>query len=447
MEPSKHAAPPQAPDTAGGAWIVGLVTSLFFFWGLATVLVDTLIPKLKALFALSYAEVMLTQFCFFLAYFVVSLPAGWLLARIGYLRGVVLGLAVMALGCCLFAPAAQFGVYWGFLAALFTMAAGITLLQVAANPLMAGLGAPERSHSRLTLAQAFNSLGTTVGPLLGAALILAAGVATPDPRTVSAQALARYRQATAAALQAPFLIIAAGLAAAAVVFWLARRARAVPAVAASVGARGMPGLLRRPRIALGALAIFIYVGAEVSIGSLLVNFLMQKHTLGAAAKSAGQMVSLYWGGAMIGRFLGAYLLRHLEAASVLLGCAVTATALASIGAFASGSVAAFAVIAVGLANSIMFPTIFTLAIDGLAPEETPRASGLICMAIVGGAVVPMITGFLADQIGLSHALLCPATCYACIAAFALMALRRPPRRSETGRHAADHRPRFAGVEL
>ena len=399
----------------GTRHIVPFVVALFFAWGFATVLNDTLIPKLKGLFELSYAEVMLTQFCFFLGYLFFSIPAGLLLSRVGYVWGIITGLIVMGLGYLLFVPAALAGVYWGFLAALFIVAGGITILQVAANPLIALLGPPEGSHSRLTLAQAFNSIGTTIGPYIGAILILSTGVAIPATAKLSPATLAAYRQTEAYALQWPFLAFAALLVALAVIFWFLRGAK-LPKVDTAASLGSTLALLKNPRLALGMLSIFIYVGAEVSIGSVMANYLMSAHTLGLVAERAGQFVSFYWGGAMIGRFIGSAALRVVPAGRALTVCAVVACLLAVASALSAGTFAAVALLAVGLFNSIQFPTIFTLAIEG-ENGDTPQASALLCMAIVGGAVIPLITGAVADRIGLSFALFVPALCYVWIAAY------------------------------
>ena len=395
--------------------IVPFVVALFFAWGFATVLNDTLIPKLKGLFELSYAEVMLTQFSFFLAYFFFSIPAGLLLSRFGYLRGIVIGLVTMGIGYLLFLPAALAGVYPGFLAALFIVAAGITILQVAANPLIALLGTPETSHSRLNLAQAFNSIGTTIGPSIGAALILSTGVAIPAAAKLSSATLAAYRQSEAHALQWPFLIFAALLLVLAMIFLYLRRA-SVPAVDKAAGIASTFALLRNPRLAFGMFSIFIYVGAEVSIGSLMTNYLMLPHTLGLTAVRAGQMVSLYWGGAMVGRFIGSAVLRSVRAGPALTFCAVVACLLAVTSCASAGWLAACSLIAIGLFNSIQFPTIFTIAIEG-ENGDTPQASALLCMAIVGGALIPLVTGALADRAGLPLSLLVPAGCYVWIATY------------------------------
>ncbi len=403
--------------TTGSRGMVVLVVALFFIWGFSTVLVDTVIPKLKALFQLSFAEVMLTQFSFFIAYLVVSVPAGQLIARIGYMRGIVVGLVVMAAGGLMFAPAAALGVYPGFLAALFVLASGITLLQVAANPLIAALGDVGRSHSRLTLAQAFNSLGTTIGPWVGAELILKGMAPAPDAHAVAPAVLEAFRRTEAHSLQLPFVAIASVLLTMAAVFWVLRHWRGAPQQEAVVGGQSVFAFLAaHPRLALGVLSIFAYVGAEVSIGSLLTNYLMQSKTLGLAPVDAGKLVSFYWGGAMVGRFIGSAVLRMASPGKVLASCALAAAALATGSAFSSGVVAAATVIAIGLCNSIMFPTIFSLAIERLG-GNTSRGSGLLCQAIVGGAVVPVLTGVAADGLGLSLALLVPAACYLVIAGY------------------------------
>lgn len=433
----------KAPASAtGGGWLVPFVVALFFAWGFATVLIDALAPKLKGLFALNYAETMLTQFAFFIAYFVVSIPAAVLLSRIGYLWGVVVGLVVMAAGCLLFAPAAGAGAYWGYLVALFIMASGITLLQVAANPLIAILGREDRSHFRLNMAQAFNSLGTFIGPFVGAAVILKNGITPPDPAHTAPEVLAAYRVQEAHAVQSPFLGIATGLVLLALIFWLFRKSPNVPAAARNETGLASFRLLTRPRLALGVLCIFLYVGAEVSIGSLMTNYLLEPKnhdvavTAGnaihgfltgfggsaaalSAAAAAGTLVAFYWGGAMVGRIVGSALLYlKVPATRLLTACAIGAIALVLVSVTGSGVVSVAAIIAVGLTNSIMFPTIFTLGIEGMG-DKTPQASGLLCMAIVGGAIVPLITGKAADHIGLSLALLTPAACYVAIALYGL----------------------------
>jgi len=403
------------------AWMAPLVTSLFFAWGFSTALNDTLVPKLKALFALNYAEAMLIQFCFFAAYFLMSWPASKIIAKLGYMRGVVLGLIIMAAGCLLFTPAARIGVYALFLLAFFILATGITLLQVAANPLMALLGSEETASSRLNFAQAFNSLGTFAAPLIGARFILKSGLAqAPDATRVSPQVLQIFRSTQAAVIQPVYLIIAALLLFFAAVFWLVRRQAHAPATdAAPLGFE----VLRDTQLSLGCIAIFVYVGAEVAIGSLMINYLIQPQVFAVTAARAASYVSLYWGGAMVGRVIGSAVLRFVRPGYVLGACAVAAAILATTAGFSTGVVAGVALIAIGLCNSIQFPTIFTLGIDGLG-DETPQGSGLLCMAIVGGAIIPVVVGSLIDHIGLAHALLLPVFCYLYIASYGIWAARR-----------------------
>jgi FHS family L-fucose permease-like MFS transporter len=405
-----------ARDTRGDR-LIPLAMALFFAFGFCTVLVDTLTPKLKGMFALSYTEVMLTPFAFFGAYFLVSLPAAWVLARIGYLQTVVAGLAITAVGCLLFTPAASLGVYSAFLLAVFVMASGITVVQVAANPLATAVGDPRFTHSRLTLAQAFNSLATMVGPLFGAALILAHSKPVPDAHTVSPAVLAVLRIQEARAVQGPFLGIALALVLLAGVCALFFKSspRTTAAAPMSYGR-----LLADRRLMLGVVSIFLYVGAEVAIGSLLTNYLMSGHTLAAGQQVAGSLVSVYWGLAMVGRFIGAFALRRMRPGLALAICAVGAATLAALSGLSGGLIAALAVLAIGLFNSIMFPTIFTLAIEDLG-ENGHQGSGLLCLAIFGGAVVPLIAGRIADGFGLTAFLAVPVVCYMWIAGYGLYA--------------------------
>src|SRR6266446_708178 len=326
----------------------------------------------------------------------------------------------MALGCLLFTPAANAGVYPGFLLALFILASGVTIVQVAANPLATGAGDPRRAASRLTLAQAFNSLATTIGPIFGAAFILANGVAVPDAGNLSAQALALARREQAQIFQMPFLIIAAVLIVMAIVCWRLRHwARDA---APSLAKKGHGALLSNRRLMFGVVSIFLYVGAEVTIGSGMANYLMLGSTLSAAAQTAGTLVSVYWGLAMVGRFMGAAVMRKANPALVLTLCACGAFVMTTTSSLSVGTVAAVTILAVGLFNSIMFPTIFALAVEGMG-ERTPQASGIICLAIVGGAVVPLTTGVVADQVGLTLALLVPAGCYVWIAFYGIFTAR------------------------
>jgi FHS family L-fucose permease-like MFS transporter len=413
-------APATASMQAPRLLLVGVV-ALFFIWGGITSLNDVLIPKLKDLFRLSYAQAMLIQFAFFTAYAVVSLPAGNLVARLGYGRGIVAGLSIMGLGCLLFVPAASTASYALFLGALFILAGGITILQVAANPLIANLGTPESSHSRLTLAQAFNSLGTTVMPFLGAQLILGS-IAQVDSASLSGTALAEFQAREAAVVGHSYLGLSLVLLAIAGLFWLWRDHLGGTQAAASL-AGSLTLLRRRARLAFGVVAIFLYVGAEVTIGSFLVNYLMLPSTLGLSERSAGEHISLYWGGALVGRFIGAWLLRRIAAGRLLAAVAIGAATLAVLSVVSRGPLAAWSLIAVGLMNAIMFPTIFSLAVERMG-VETPRASGLLCMAIVGGAIVPLLAGAVADASSIAGALIVPAACYVVIAGFGWHA-RRP----------------------
>ena len=404
-----------AQSSISGRRIIALVMMLFFAFGFCTVLVDTLVPKLKGLFALNYAEAMLTQFCFFGAYFIVSLPAARLIRQLGYLESVTMGLAIMAAGCLAFTPAAEHGSYPAFLAALFVLATGVTIVQVAANPLAARVGDPRHAHSRLTLAQAFNSLATAIGPLFGAAFILSDEGAAPIASGLSAAA---QRLEAGRSVQLPFLLIGLTLGVLAAICWACRRW--APASSDEAQSGGYLALLGRPRLMLGVLGIFLYVGAEVAIGSMLINYLMQSSVLGASVRTAGSMVSVYWGLAMVGRFIGAGLLKRGKPGLLLAGCAAAAGLLAVISLSSSGYVAAATILAIGLCNSIMFPTIFTLALEGSA-EQAPQASGLLCLAIVGGAIIPVLVGTVADHSSLATALWVPVLCYAGIGAYGVYA--------------------------
>jgi FHS family L-fucose permease-like MFS transporter len=400
-----------------GRLLLWLVTGLFFVWGGATSLNDVLIPKLKGLYALSYAEVMLTQFAFFMGYFIFSLPAGWLISRIGYVRGLVAGLLVMAAGAALFWPATLAGAYWAYLVALFVLAGGITLLQVASNPLIAQAGDEAGASARLTFAQAFNSLGTTIWPYVGANLILGGAAASVDPAKLDTPALIAYRAQESAIVAHVYIGIAVVLAVIAIAFWALRDSSGVEKPKA-VGLADIAALVGERRLMFGAAALFAYVGAEVAIGSLLVSYLQSPTTLALSPQSAGEHLAFYWGGAMVGRFVGSALLRIVPPPRLLLIFALTAIALIAISMGTTGGIAGWTLIGVGLFNSIMFPTIFSLALAGLE-DRAAEGSGLLCMAIVGGAIVPLATGRLADSTGLATALILPIICYLVIAAFAI----------------------------
>ena len=386
-----------------------IVTILFFMWGLITSLNDVLIPHLKSIYTLTYMQAMLVQFCFFGAYFIVSLPAGALIRRLGYQNGAVTGLLIAAAGCALFYPASNGG-YGMFLFALFVLASGITILQVAANPYVTALGPARTAASRLTLTQAFNSLGTTVAPALGGILILSTVVLSADQLALlpEAEQLA-HKAAEAAAVQGPYLGLAAALALLAVLFAMARLPKiAFEESTATIDAKG--GAMSYRHLVLGALGIFLYVGAEVSIGSFLINFIGEPHIAGLSHADAARYVSMYWGGALVGRFIGFAVMRYVSPGKSLAATAVGSIALVLTATFTEGSLAMWAIVAVGLCNSIMFPTIFSMALHGLG-KFTGQGSGILCMAIVGGAVVPFVQGILADTIGLQISFLVPAACY------------------------------------
>ncbi len=390
-----------------------LVTTLFFMFGFITCLNDILVPHLKTLFDLTYAQASLVQFCFFGAYFLVSLPAGSVVSKLGYKGAAIAGILITGIGCLLFYPAAEVRSYALFLFGLFVLASGVTIIQVAVNPYIAMLGPQETSSVRLTLAQAFNSLGTTIAPMLGAWLILEGSVKTAaELQSMGADDLLAYRVAQASSVQLPYLGLALALFILAGITGLLKLPRIKTEDTTSMFSLG--GVLSNRRLMLGALAIFSYVGAEVAIGSYLINFLGLNEVWAMPAATAGSYVALYWGGAMIGRFVGSAVMKKLAPTSVLSFNAGVAAVLVIIAMVMTGGVSAWAILAVGLFNSIMFPTIFTLAIDGLG-EKTPQGSAVLCMAIVGGAIIPLLQGLIADRTGLHVSMVLPVVCYAYIA--------------------------------
>jgi MFS transporter, FHS family, L-fucose permease len=419
--PSAHGVSPAQPIHEGNhTRSLVIVTILFFMWGLLTSLNDVLIPHLKSIYTLTYVQAMLVQFCFFGAYFIVSLPAGALIRRIGYQKGAVTGLLIAAFGCALFYPAAESG-YALFLFAFFVLASGITILQVAANPYVTVLGNPKTASSRLTLTQAFNSLGTTIGPLFGGILILSSAVivAAPDV-AASLDAESARRAQEAASVQVPYLILAGALLLLAVLFALAKLPRISHAEdpALPVDARATRSLLQHRNLVLGTLAIFLYVGAEVSIGSFLINFMGEGNIAGLPAATAAKYVSYYWGLAMVGRFIGFAVMRHVSPGKTLAFNATLAMILILTAILGQGHMAMYAILGVGLFNSIMFPTIFSMALHRLG-NLTGQGSGVLCMAIVGGAIVPFIQGFFADRIGIQASFYVPLVCYGFILFFGL----------------------------
>jgi FHS family L-fucose permease-like MFS transporter len=414
---------PSAPTDAGAAdaatinapGLQGFVFALFFIFGGITSLNDVIIPKLKGLFTLSFTEAMLVQFCFFAAYAIIGIPGAQLVKKIGYMRGAVTGLLTMMVGCLLFVPASQNASYPLFLFALFVLASGVVVVQVVANPLISLLGPAQTSHSRLTFAQAFNSLGTTIFPPIGAVLLLG-GASVVAVDQLSGPALDAYRAAESQVIAHAYLALAAAIAVVAGVVWLFRNRLSGERHEASSVLAGL-ALLKRPRFGFGALCIFLYVGAEVAIGSLIVSYLMQSHVMGLSGESAGKLIGLYWGGAMVGRFIGSAVLRKVNPGLALASVACGAILLILVSANSSGTVAGYSLLAIGLMNAIMFPTIFSLACEKLGASAAD-GSGIINVAICGGAIIPLLTGVLADGTGsLALSLAIPALCYAVIAGF------------------------------
>lgn len=398
------------------------VMGLFFLFGGITSLNDVIIPKLKDLFTLNFTQAMLVQFCFFTAYLVIGIPGAALVKRIGYMRGAAFGLLTMMTGCLLFIPASQSALYALFLFALFVLASGVVIVQVVSNPLISLLGPAQTASSRLTFAQAFNSLGTVVFPLVGASLILGS-IKDIKAEDLTGPALDAFRVTESQLVVNTYIGLAISLALVAGVVWMNRNRlkgerHEVTSLAASLA------LLSRPRFAFGAACIFLYVGAEVAIGSLIVNYLSQPSVLGISNEAAGGEIWKYWFGAMVGRFIGSAVLRVLNPGVTLAACAAGAIVLLGISTQTTGIVSAYSLLAIGLMNAIMFPTIFTLACEGLG-KHAADGSGIINVAIFGGAVVPLATGALADLSGsLATALALPALCYGVIVAFGLYT-RRP----------------------
>ena len=471
------------------------VTTLFFMWGFLTCLNDILVPHLKPIFDLNYTKVMLIQFAFFGAYFLFSIPSAKIVDAIGYQRSMVVGLLTMGVGAFLFVPAASVPSYPLFLGALIVLAAGITCLQVAANPYVTVLGKPETASSRLNLTQAFNSLGTFLAPFFGGLFILTEARNISDVRAMAPDALQAYRLHEAATVKGPYV----GLGIALVLLAIAIGSFKLPKIEHAqhqLGVKVNDSIWRHPNLVFGAIAIFVYVGAEVSIGSFLVNYFGQPEIGGLAEKLAASFVAFYWGGAMLGRFLGSnflggakakymglvtaisialillsypiqssmppgyqpgvpnltwlawlvvagrplFVLVAIAAATIalvallrggkatantgiLLGiCAISTSALVAISMLSNGHVAMWSIILVGFFNSIMFPSIFTLGVAELGPL-TGDGSGIMIMAIVGGAIIPVAQGWIADHIGIHHAFFLPVICYLYILYFALSGSR------------------------
>src|SRR6202521_1317887 len=404
------------------------VTTLFFMWGFLTCLNDILVPHLKSIFDLTYARVMLIQFAFFGAYFIFSIPSAKIIDWIGYQRSMVMGLLTMGLGAFLFVPAASVPSYPLFLGALIVLAAGITCLQVAANPYVTVLGRPETASSRLNLTQAFNSLGTFLAPFFGGLLILSAAPKTMEEiRAMAPDALQAYRLHEAATVKTPYVGLGLALVLLAIAIGSFKLPK-IPHAQHKVGEKVNDSIWRHPNLIFGAIAIFVYVGAEVSIGSFLVNYFSQPEIGGLTEKVAASFVAFYWGGAMVGRFIGSGLLQKMSTRGLLGVCAVCAAALVTISMISTGHFAMWSIILVGFFNSIMFPSIFTLGVAELGPL-TGDGSGVMIMAIVGGAIIPLAQGAVADKIGIHHAFFLPVICYLYILFFALIGSKPNSERS------------------
>ncbi|PTM11405.1 MAG: glucose/galactose MFS transporter [Bacteroidetes bacterium] len=410
-----------------------LLTTLFFLWGFITVLVDSLIPRLRELFTLTYFQAGLVQFAFFGAYFLLSIPASYILSKIGYKKGIILGLLTMAAGCLLFYPAASYRVFGIFMLAYFILAGGMTILQVAANPFVAVLGSEDGASSRLNLSQAFNSLGTAIAPAVGALFILSDTIKTEEEiASLAGTAKETYLASEASAVQMPFLGLALFIGLIAIVFLFAK----LPKMMNETSTGTYAEVFQNKNLMLGVLGIFFYVGAEVAIGSYLVNYFLDMNLVDVIKENTlmksiaegilnsgitendnkaivGVFVTFYWSGAMIGRFVGSYLTRIMKPGKVLGVFATIAILLILISISTTGLLSMWSILAVGLFNSIMFPTIFTISIDGIG-ELKPKGSGLLCMAIVGGALIPPLYGYLTDQIGFKTALFFIIICYSYI---------------------------------
>ncbi len=428
---------------------LAMVTTLFFMWGFLTSLNDILIPHLKSIFQLNYAQVMLVQFAFFTTYALLGIPSGKVVEWIGYKKTMVAGLLTMGVGSLLFIPAAKVPSYPLFLGALIVLAAGITALQVAANPYVTVLGAPRTASSRLNLTQAFNSLGTVAGPIFGAFVILRTAGKVQDVSKMSPAVHKAYQIHEASTVNIPYV----GIALALVLLGLAIAMYKFPRIETTKDYRPSEltkdkgGIWHYPHVIGGAIGIFVYVGAEVSIGSFLINYFSQPeigglatapgaglHQVSAslllfATKVIGTWVPLYWGGLMVGRFIGSGVLQKASPGKVLSLFALCAAVLVVVSMLTNGGVAVWSILLVGLFNSIQFPTIFTLGVAEMGPL-TGEASGLLITAIVGGAIIPELQGLLADRIGIHHAFVLPILCYLYIAWYGVRGSRvREPKRA------------------
>lgn len=404
MNQTAQAVAPDSPRTSH--FVLGTLTSLFFMWGFITAMNDVLIPHLKSLFELSFTKAMLVQSCFFGAYFLVSIPGGRLVSRVGYQKGIGIGLITAAVGCVMFIPSAYMEQYWMFLAALFVLASGVTILQVAANPLVTIMGDPETASSRLTMTQAFNSLGTTVAPIIGGYLLFSAAHGESSAPVEASSVIAPYLSMAGVLLMMAIIMIKVSLPKP------GKDEVDLPTEADQT-------VLKHRHLALGVIGIFVYVGAEVSIGSFLVNYFVTENVMGMTEGQAANYIAYYWGGAMVGRFIGAVVMQKVSPGKLLAFNSALSCLLIILSVSSSGAVAMWSILAVGLCNSIMFPTIFSLALKGLG-KQTANGSGMLCLAIVGGAIIPLLQGVVADTMGLQVSFLLPMLCYLYIAFYGLI---------------------------
>ena len=406
---------------------MAMVTTLFFMWGFCTVLNDAVTPHLKSIFGLNYLQASLIQLAFFSSYFIFAQPSGKFIEWFGYKRSMIVGLLTMAAGALVFLPAASYGKYSLFLSAEIVLAAGVTLLQVAANPYVTILGPPETASSRLNLTQAFNTMGDVVAPYVGSIFLLGAVVKGRTPAPVEGPELLAYRIHQAASFKPTYMGIAGIMIVLAVAIALFRFPRLEVTRdyrPASLNIK-QDSIWNHPHLYLGALAIFLYVAAEVSIGNVAANYFADPTIGGLTLQQGTRLISVYWGLMMLGRFGGSALMQRVAPSKVLAVCGVGGAVLIFCSFLGTGYFAVATFLGVGIFNSIMFPTIFTLSVAELGPL-TSRGSGLLVQAIVGGAAGPVLMGFLADRIGIHHALLMPFVCYLFIIFYGMRGYRIAP---------------------
>jgi FHS family L-fucose permease-like MFS transporter len=393
----------ETTSTNSATRLFRLSIGVFFIGGFLSSTISLFVPRMKLIYGLDFTRSLLVQFAFHTSYLLFAFPIALAIMAMGYMRSAATGLAVMAGSCILFLWAHGLHSYATILLALLALSAGITFLQIASNTVVAVVGSTEGAAFRLNLLQAFNAIGTVVAPLVAAPYLLSG----PKAGLPAVEEIAP-----------PFLFAIVVLAGLAVAFFVCRNLLNGSAQADTSNARfDWAALLRNRRLVAGTFAIFAYVGAEVAIGALLVIYLVMPEVFDATPVDAARLVSLYWGGAMVGRLAGAYAMKRVRPANLLALSAVGAAILVGVATMAHGWAGGIALLAVGLCNSIMYPTIYVLALPDDPKLATPGGT-LLCMAVIGGAVVPMLTGILADHIGLAASLALPALCYLFIAAFA-----------------------------